>query len=205
MLARACFRMPFLTDILVHNNLSNHQHHLTILTVFCQHSLWFAASWCQIIVAGRRTKLKYCSTIRGWHTTHQREDRMDSKQSTEALSVVSSDTIAYLSFDFLKQIATLALATAGGSVTLLQTVLANSPSRPFMMLACGLLVLSALCSLQAQQILVERLRVSGDHDVSAFSRKLKLPRTAKTERAITIVSFSMFGAGLGLAIYALVS
>lgn len=127
------------------------------------------------------------------------------EQTNAPQQMVSSDTIAFLSFDFLKQLATLALATAGGSVTLLQTVLANSANRPLMITACGLLVLAALCSLQAQQILVERLRAASAPETMAVAQRFKLPRTAKSENHITILSFAMFGAGLGLAIYALVS
>lgn len=124
-------------------------------------------------------------------------------QGNTNIHTVSNDTIAFLSFDFLKQLATLALATAGGSITLLQTVLAGSSSRPLMILASGLLVLSALFSLQAQQILVERLRSTLANDEDTTGGRFKLPRTAKVESRITIVAFAMFGAGLGLAISAM--
>lgn len=116
---------------------------------------------------------------------------------------VSNDTIASLSFDFLKQLATLALATAGGAVTLLQTVLSTSSTRPLMILASGLLVISALFSLQAQQILVERLREGTSNYSDSAAGRFKLPRTAKAERRITVLSFAMFGAGLGLVIAAM--
>ena len=117
---------------------------------------------------------------------------------------VSNDTIASLSFDFLKQLATLALATAGGTVTLLQTVLLESSARPLMILATGLLVVSALFSLQAQQILVERLRAGSSNYSDSAVGRFKLPRTATAEGRIAILSFAMFGAGLGVAVLAMV-
>lgn len=117
---------------------------------------------------------------------------------------VSNDTIASLSFDFLKQLATLALATAGGTVTLLETVLSENSARPLMIFATGLLVVSALFSLQAQQVLVERLRAGSSNYSNSAGGRFKLPRTAKAENRITILSFAMFGAGLGMAVLAMV-
>jgi len=123
-------------------------------------------------------------------------------------NTVSNDTIALLSFDFLKQLATLALAIAGGTLTLIGTSFIQHASRPLLIIATGLLLLSALISLQVQQLLVDRLREAAESPqetaISTFSAKFKLPRTAATENRITVLAFTMFGAGIATAVLAVV-
>jgi len=114
---------------------------------------------------------------------------------------VSPDTMALLSFDFLKQLTTLSLAAAGGAVTLLETVFSQSPARPVVFVAVAVLFLAAIMSLQAQQILVERLNAA--QDASMAASKLKLPRTAAMERRTTLLAYMMFGCGVGALLIAL--
>lgn len=114
---------------------------------------------------------------------------------------VSPDTMALLSFDFLKQLTTLSLAAAGGSVTLLETVFSHSPMKPVVFAAVAVLFLAAILSLQAQQILVERLSTAVEASVA--SSRLKLPRTATMEKHITILAYMMFGCGVGALLVAL--
>jgi hypothetical protein len=145
--------------------------------------------------------------------------QLENKQpdfSRPARETVSLDTIASLSFDFLKQLSTLSLASAGGVITLLETSLTAPKARLFGYLAGGvvclgkranrkLLFLAAILALQAQQILVERLRSGSlDYNDAKFSR-VKLGRSGKTEQRITMTSFLMFGIGVGLLIGSLLS
>lgn len=118
-------------------------------------------------------------------------------------ATVSHDTMASLSFDFLKQLTTLSLAAAGGAVTLLETTFSQSHIRPIVLVSTGVLFLAAVLSLQAQQILVERLRADSDSYVDLSFSKLRLPRSPQVERNITMLSFAMFGAGVGTLLIAL--
>lgn len=116
---------------------------------------------------------------------------------------VSRDTMASLSFDFLKQLTTLSLAAAGGAVTLLETAFSQSRMKPMVFASAGVLFLAAILSLQAQQILVERLRAGSATYADTSSSRLRLPRNYKVERNITILSFVMFGTGVGVLLVAL--
>lgn len=114
---------------------------------------------------------------------------------------VSRDTLALLSFDFLKQLTTLSLAAAGGAITLLETAFSEHAMKPVVFVAVALLFLAAVLSLQAQQILVERLS-STQEAITAPSR-LRLPRTQIAEKHTTVVAFILFGSGVGALLVAL--
>lgn len=116
---------------------------------------------------------------------------------------VSRDTMASLSFDFLKQLTTLSLAAAGGAVTLLETTFSQSRMKPMVFASAGVLFLAAILSLQAQQILVERLRAGSANYADTSSSRLRLPRSSTVERNITVLSFVMFGTGVGALLVAL--
>jgi len=113
---------------------------------------------------------------------------------------VGIDTIAVLSFDFLKQLTTLSLAAAGGAITLTETVLKDSELRPLAIVGVALLFCAAIAALQVQQILVERLRKDTDKFEDVAFKRFKLPRTANSERMIAGISFGMFGGGLALVL-----
>lgn len=53
----------------------------------------------------------------------------------EVAPEVSADTVAFLYFEQMKQITTLSVAVAGGTVTLLQTLLQDDESRALAMAA----------------------------------------------------------------------
>lgn len=120
-------------------------------------------------------------------------------------SVVSDDTVASLSFDYLKQLTTLSLACAGGTITLLQVALTAPIAKLLAYLSAGVLFLAAIFALQAQQILVERLRVNSVTYKELSFNKLKMARSEKTEGRITAASFILFGAGVALLIIGLLS
>jgi hypothetical protein len=115
---------------------------------------------------------------------------------------VSADVIAQLQFDFLKQIATLGLASAGGSLTLLQTVFANAENKFMIIAGMAALFLAALASLEAQQVMVERLgeatRTLRPHYTAV--EKFRTPRTARAEKLLTIAASGLLGLGLALVV-----
>jgi hypothetical protein len=120
-------------------------------------------------------------------------------------SPVSNDTVAALSFDFLKQLTTLSLASAGGAITLLQVAISAPKAKYLAYVATGLLFLAAVLALQAQQILVERLKAPTSAQGDASFRKLKFERTARTQARMTMGSFLMFGAGVALLVLSLLA
>lgn len=120
-------------------------------------------------------------------------------------SFVSDDTVATLSFDYLKQLTSLSLASAGGAITLLQISITAPVAKLLAYLAAGILFLAAIFALQAQQILVERLRANSATYSEISLAKLKMARNEKTEGHITAASFILFGAGVALLIVSLLS
>lgn len=113
---------------------------------------------------------------------------------------VSADTVAQLFFDFLRQLSTLSLAAAGGTVTLMQTVLADAERRPILVGAVIALFLAALAALQTQQVLVERLarHTRTLRPDEGWLGRLKMNRTAANEQRLMYVSFGLFGLGVAL-------
>ena len=113
---------------------------------------------------------------------------------------VSANTVAGLFFDFLRQLSTLSLAAAGGTVTLMQTVFADSERQALLVGGVVALFLAALFALQTQQVLVERL-ASGTRTLrpegGALDR-LKMKRTSANEQRLMYLSFGLFGVGLAL-------
>ncbi len=120
---------------------------------------------------------------------------------------VSADTVAELFFDFLRQLSTLSLAAAGGSVTLMQTALADSDNQAMLVGGVVSLFLAALFALQTQQVLVERL-AQGTRTLrpdDGVLGRLKMTRSSANEQRLMYVSFGLFGLGLGLVGVAVVS
>lgn len=118
----------------------------------------------------------------------------------EAKPEVSADTVAQLFFDFLRQLSTLSLAAAGGTVTLMQTVFAGSEYQALLVGGVVALFIAAIFALQTQQVLVERL--AGETRTMRPSggrlSKLKMRRTSANEQRLMYVSFGLFGAGITL-------
>jgi len=113
---------------------------------------------------------------------------------------VSADTVAQLFFDFLRQLSTLSLAAAGGTVTLMQTVFADSERQALLVGAVVALFVAALFALQTQQVLVERLASETRTlrpDGGRLAR-LKMKRTSANEQRLMYISFGLFGIGVAL-------
>lgn len=113
---------------------------------------------------------------------------------------MSADTVAELFFDFLRQLSTLSLAAAGGTVTLMQTVFADSERQALLVGGVVALFLSALFALQTQQVLVERL-ASGTRTLRPSGGRLdrlKMKRTSANEQRLMYISFGLFGGGITL-------
>lgn len=120
---------------------------------------------------------------------------------------VSADTVAQLFFDFLRQLSTLSLAAAGGTVTLMQTVFEDSEQQALLVGGVVALFLAALSALQTQQVLVERLardtrtlRPDG-----GWLDRLKMNRTSANEQRLMYLSFMLFGLGVALVGFAVVN
>ncbi len=113
---------------------------------------------------------------------------------------VSADTVAQLFFDFLRQLSTLSLAAAGGTVTLMQTAFADSEQQPLLLGGTAALFLAALFALQTQQVLVERLALGTRtmRPAAGGLGRLKMKRTSANEQRLMYVAFGLFGAGLAL-------
>ena len=56
---------------------------------------------------------------------------------------MSADTVAHLYFELMKQIITLSIASAGGALTLIQTLLEDSEARAFATAGVFFLVVAA--------------------------------------------------------------
>ena len=120
---------------------------------------------------------------------------------------VSADMVAQLFFDFLRQLSTLSLAAAGGTVTLMQTVFADSEQQAVLVGGVVALFLAALFALQTQQVLVERL-AQGTQTLKpdgGWLAKLKMNRTSANEQRLMYLAFGLFGAGLALVGLAVVT
>ena len=118
---------------------------------------------------------------------------------------VPAGVVAQLLFDFLRQLSTLSLAGAGGTVTLLQTVFADSEQEGLLVAGAAVFFLAALFALQTQQVFVERLaaetRTLRPHQTAI--ERFSMARTPRTERVLTYVSFALFGVGVGAVMMAL--
>ena len=113
-------------------------------------------------------------------------------------SDVSADTVALLYFEQMKQIITLSVAVAGGTVTLLQTLLQDDESHALAITGVGLLMVAIVSALVVQEYVVQRLGEGTTSMRTAFfaPRWLRAPRTPRVERAYFIVSVVSFAAGL---------
>ena len=115
---------------------------------------------------------------------------------------VSADVVAQILSDFLRQLSTLSLAAAGGTVTLMQTAFEDTKYRVYLIVAVGILFCAAVLALQTQQVLVERLaeKTQTLKPAETPMDRFKMKRTAKTERKMMLLSFVLFGAGVGMVI-----
>ncbi|MEM1270849.1 MAG: hypothetical protein AAGI08_12475 [Bacteroidota bacterium] len=120
---------------------------------------------------------------------------------------VSADAVAHLFFGFLRQLSTLSLAAAGGTVTLMQTVFAGSERMGLLIGGVVALFLAALFALQTQQVLVERLaqQTRTLKPEGGFLDRMKMKRTSANEQRLMYIAFGLFGLGLGMVAMAVVT
>lgn len=112
---------------------------------------------------------------------------------------VPAGVVAQLLFDFLRQLTTLSLAGAGGTVTLMQTAFADSEYRLLSLIGVGAFFLAALFALQTQQVFAERL-AEGTETLRPHKTAIErhaISRTPRAERILTQIAFALFGAGTG--------
>lgn len=111
---------------------------------------------------------------------------------------MSADTVAVLYFEQMKQIITLSVAVAGGTVTLLQTLLQDDESRALAIAGVSLLVFAVMFALVVQEYVVERLGQDTQSMQPAFfvPKWLRAPRTPRVERAYFIASVLFFAVGI---------
>ncbi len=130
------------------------------------------------------------------------ETKEDRKKTTPD---VSADTVAILYFEQMKQIITLSVAVAGGTVTLLQTLAKESESRTIAVFGVAFLLFAAICALIVQEYVVERLGEATNSMRTAFffPKWLRMSRTPKVERAYFIASMLCFAIGLASAMIAI--
>lgn len=69
-----------------------------------------------------------------------------------------------LDYDFMKQVATLALAALGGVVTFAGSIFAAVADKGALWLSAGLFAVAATASFQAQDSIVRRIRLGRDAD-----------------------------------------
>ena len=113
-------------------------------------------------------------------------------------SKTTIDTLAELQFEFLKQISTLALLSAGGIITLIRTVFADIPDLTYAFWSIGLLIVSALTALTAQQYLVERYGEQIESEKEEYLFPKVFSRTRKIERFLQNIAVAFLAIGIGL-------
>lgn len=127
---------------------------------------------------------------------------INSEENTDSRDHVSLDTAVSLSFDYLKQLSTLALGAAGGLVTLVQFMEGGRTFHLKAMLAVGALFLSAFLAFLTQYSLVDR--ISQQHGVlkKAGGKPCPQDKAKKLERAFTAIAIGLLGIGIGMALQA---
>jgi hypothetical protein len=113
-------------------------------------------------------------------------------------SSVGETIVWQLQFDYLKQISTLALACAGGEITLLHTVFLAAPYKVIAYLSILLLLLATILCTEAQEILVDRLAERAKFPRTIFwsLRIFGIPRTQRMQQSMASIAGMLFGAGI---------
>lgn len=123
----------------------------------------------------------------------------------EQASHVSLDTAVTLSFDYLKQLGTIAMTAAAGLIALVQFVEGDKKFFVKLMIAASLMFLSALLAFFVQFSLMDRIRQS--HEIlrksehASYSHKSAM----KLERLFEGTALWTLSIGMGIALHALVS
>lgn len=128
---------------------------------------------------------------------------MEAQPHDEARST-SLDAAAGLSYDYLKQLGTIAMTAAGGLIALVQFV--DGDKRFFVkaMIATSMMFLAALLAFLAQYSLVSRLRQP--HEILRTGGPEHAQASAKkAEKLYEGGALWLLSVGMGIALYALVS
>jgi len=116
---------------------------------------------------------------------------------------VSLDTAVTLSFDYLKQLGTIAMTAAAGLIALVQFVDGDRKFFYKIMVATGLLFLSALAAFFVQFSLMDRIRQS--HDLLRKHERVDYPhrQTKRFERWLEGAALWLLSIAMGIALQAL--
>jgi hypothetical protein len=118
-------------------------------------------------------------------------------------SPISLDTAVGLSFDYLKQLGTIAMTAAGGLIALAQFVDGDKKFFIKIMIATSLMFISALLAFLSQFSLVQRVRQA--HSLLRHSEKEPHPyeKVKKMESLFEGVALWLLSISMGIAVYAL--
>ncbi|MCC6316536.1 MAG: hypothetical protein IT361_02505 [Gemmatimonadaceae bacterium] len=116
---------------------------------------------------------------------------------------VSLDTAVGLSFDYLKQLGTIAMTTAGGLIALGQFVDGDRKFFIKIMIATGMLFLSALLAFLVQFSLIDRVRQS--HEILRHGEQPSQPVSSakRLEKRFEGLALWLLAIGMGVALQAL--
>ena len=118
---------------------------------------------------------------------------------------VSLDTAVTLSFDYLKQLGTIAMTAAAGLIALVQFVDGDKKFFIKIMIAAGLMFLSALLAFFVLFSLMDRIRHS--HELLRRGEKLGYTQQGakKLERLFEGMALWILSISMGIALQALIS
>lgn len=117
---------------------------------------------------------------------------------------VSLDTAVGLSFDYLKQLGTISMTAAGGLIALAQFVDGDKKFFVKIMIATGLMFLSALLAFFVQFSLIDRIRQS--HEILRKSERQSYTHAGakKLERLFEGLALWLLSISMGIALQALI-
>lgn len=128
---------------------------------------------------------------------------METRSHDEAQQV-SLDTAAGLSYDYLKQLGTIAMTAAGGLIALVQFVEGDRRFFVKIMIATSMMFLAALLAFLAQYSLVDRLRQA--HRLLQIGKpKSSHVSAKKAEKIYEGLALWLLSISMGIALYALMS
>lgn len=118
---------------------------------------------------------------------------------------VSLDTAVGLSFDYLKQLGTIAMTAAAGLIALVQFADGDRKFFIKITIAAGLMFLSALLAFFVQFSLMDRIRQS--HELLRKSERTGYPHEGakKLERVFEGLALWLLSISMGIAFHALIS
>lgn len=118
---------------------------------------------------------------------------------------VSLDTAVGLSFDYLKQLGTIAMTAAAGLIALVQFADGDRKFFIKITIAAGLMFLSALLAFFVQFSLMDRIRQS--HELLRKSERPSYPHEGakKLERIFEGLALWLLSISMGIAFHALIS